>query len=435
MTYTERDVIASGPLTYGQASTISEIADLPGGGEGANIIRRVTLDAAVPLVEIHEAIFRVVQLHSSLRTVIKFDGIESASQNVVRNAALPVAECGPEDYGSAVAALRSYDLQTFSDLMWKIVLKVEEGMVGDFAIVIHHAICDGRGIEAFQKHIRQVLAGLTPNRDAITQSIDLANLQRSPKNVDRARRYFSRIFAEMPPSKYPDWRTEPEDERFRYAAVFPAIASSEDVRNTAESYEVSSHTILLALSTLIASSLSGSRTGTFNVLSDNRTSPPLRETIDCLTQEVPLMYSFETADSFRALCRRVHQRAMRAYTLGPWDIGDIGELQRAAEARRGASLYIGQFFNYQQTSRGLAAPGGNKRPEVTRRSTGPVFYVKVSDHAAVDVNVIASPHLATEGQVAALGSAFSSCLAELRSREQCGVGTLVDLIDSSLTGG
>jgi hypothetical protein len=304
---------------------------------------------------------------------------------------------------------------------------------------VHHVICDARGVEVLAEQLLALIAG--NHEPAGRRSLDaaeLALLQRSRGTDERTLRYFSKIYRSMPAPPFDEGAVTGDGRR--YVARFSLRSSAGHVRRTADACEVSSHSVMLTLSVLLFGELSESVSGVFQVFGENRAIPELRETIDCLTQDVPLLYRFRYDEPFADVCRRIHRSSMRAYAVGPWDVGRVGELRADIERERHLSLRVNQDFNYLAARGGptaAAAPGHLDQTERHAVQTvdghgGSVFSVKVVDQEGIRVDITASPALVSRARMAGLDDAVESCLSCVSADASISVGRLMPVITRAL---
>lgn len=428
------DRISYFPLSFGQLAMMRRMAEVPAGGAQANIVRRYDLDPPVPVSTVRMALHELSQRHSALRTIIDLEHSGGPAQRVYSNPALPISVCRHSDFTDVIDSLRKVDLHTAHDLMWRAVVHASAGDATGLGVAVHHAICDARAIEVLGKSLLALIAG---HREASSRkTLDAAELavrQRARGTEERTLRYFAKIYRSLPPVRS-DLQGTVTGGR-RYSVRFSLLSATGLVRRTADACGVSSHSVMLAISVLLFSGWSGCTSGAFNVFGENRALPELRETIDCLTQDVPFIYDFRRDESFADLSGRVHRSAMRAYAVGPWDVEGVGELRAEIERERHVSLGISQDFNYLVTPSGptdAAALGHQNQPQhptvevVEGHDT--VFSVRVTDREDIQIAITAAPELADSHEMARLGKVFEECLSLTSANASVPIGRLLHVI-------
>lgn len=201
----------SGPLTFGQLSTLRHLQKIPAERwiEGNMIYRHKIIDGSASLDLVVSALKTMARHHAALRTTYDLTDFDHPVQFVHDDVVLNSVVAGPADAAEAmrVAPLVNFDFAT--DRGWQTTVILDaQGRPTDLILVVSHLIVDGWSCHHLNLDLGPLIGERDPGRDhsvvSLRKSTELAALQRGDEWADRRNRaevywrdFFTRSSAEL----------------------------------------------------------------------------------------------------------------------------------------------------------------------------------------------------------------------------------------------
>ncbi|WP_329100405.1 condensation domain-containing protein [Micromonospora sp. NBC_01699] len=286
--------------------------------------------------------------HSSLRTRLRLvDG--EPRQVVADRGELPVllvhADTGSDpgtgpgaaDHdGAALAgtvAERLADHQFDHALEWpqRVALVLVDGLVRQVVVVFSHTTVDFQAAEMVLRDLRLLLLRGTIATPAGLQSTDIARREQEADQRRRAQRavtHWVDSFGRLPADTLP--RLGPPREPRWERGLLTSPAADTAIRLVADRHRVTSSTVLLAATSVIAAAWSGNDVVGIHTMANNRAMDGYRDAIAKLNQLGLVVVDLADRPDFADLLPRVWRAALDAYRHAYYDPIRLGEAFRAA---------------------------------------------------------------------------------------------------------
>jgi hypothetical protein len=323
------------PLTWGQRAFWLAVQRR---GSSASLIsmRRVLAmprRAASDVGSVVRAIGKLIERHSSLRTLISF---EHGRQEVVACGEQPVLvipadPSDPSDQdGSATAAgqaarlaVRPFDHA--AELPQRLALVVAgDRLVRQIVVVFSHTTVDFQATELVLRDLRLLLLRGSLPAPAGPQSADVGRAEQEEASQLRSRRAvshwlegFRRLPADtLPPAgpvQRPRWRR----------SVLVSSSADTAIRLISREHGVTSSTVLLSSVAGVLATWSGTDTCGIHTMVNNRALDRYREAVTKLNQLGLVVVDLSAKPSFAEALPQVWQAAIRAYRHAYYDPGQM----------------------------------------------------------------------------------------------------------------
>lgn len=320
---------------------------------------------------VRRALIRLADRHEALRTVIRpsdsgkpqqlvYATVEPALVLVGPGEAVPdTAASGPAFDGFPLRALIHTDAQ---------------GQVSRLTVQLVPMAADGTSLGVLCQELKELLATEAAWREpefaeAPVQPVDQAVAETSGARgtaADRALRHWEQSLADGPHAGLPfrwnrslHWQQAPAEGRC-VQTVLLSRDLGERCAAAARKYRTTMPTLLHALTAVMLTSWTRRPTCALGVVSANRASKELMESVGRYATEMRLVADLGGDPTFSVLLRRMRTALMMAYSNGVFDVGELVMAEARASVRIGARISTSVIFEYHNTAVGAPVGEGDQ---------------------------------------------------------------------------
>ncbi len=341
------------PLTWGQRA-LWMAAQRRGSSATTISMRRVLAmprRAASEVDSVLGAIGKLVQRHSSLRTLVHF---EQGLQEVVAGGEQPVlvapADQGdPDGRATAAALAETLAEQPFdhgAELPQRIALVHAEGRVRQIVIVFSHTTVDFHATELVLRDLRLLLLRGAVPAPAGPQSADVGQAEQEEPSQRRSRRaveHWLEAFPRLPadtlppagPAQQPRWR--------RCVLVSPAADTA--LRLIARDHQVTGSTVLLTAVAGVLAAWSGTTTCGIHTMVGNRALDGYRDAVTKLNMLGLIVVDLSARPGFAEALPQTWSAAIAAYRHAYYDPAQMASAFAAAGLPYATGISPHCYFN------------------------------------------------------------------------------------------
>ncbi len=345
------------PLTWGQRAYWLA-AQRRGSSATLISMRRVLATprrAAADVDSVLRAIGKLLERHSSLRTLIHFEQgrqevVAGGEQPVLVVAADPSDPSNPDGAVTAARLAETLAQQPFdhaAELPQRIALVLAgDGAVRQIVIVFSHTTVDFHATELVLRDLRLLLLRGAVPTPAGPQSADVGQAEQEEQSQRRSRRavsYWLDGFRRLPADTLPQAGPEQRPRWRRCVLVSPAADTA--IRLISREHQVTSSTVLLGAVAGMMAAWSGTDTCGIHTMVNNRALDRYRDAVTKLNQLGLVVVDLSGKPDFAQALPQVWQSAVGAYRHAYYDPAQMATAFAAAALPYATGVSPHCYFN------------------------------------------------------------------------------------------
>lgn len=433
------DERTSSPLTFGQLSVWRVMETYPLERFSETYLREhVPVPPGTTVDEAVRAVSTLCRRHESLRTLF-VDSPVGPRQHVVPAQETVTVEVVEHDDATVVAGQLAKDrIVRENEFGCRFAVVTRAGHPHVVVIVVDHIVSDGYGVIRLMAELSALLG--SPNEagrqwlaETAPSPRDLAAEQWSEANRSRRNavvRHWQKLLDTLPEKHFPVPLSD-GDIPGRIEAVLYSTRARAALELLAARTNASPHTLLLSLTAVACSVVTGAAQPVLTLQSGNRFDPRWNAIVSSMNQYVPLPVDLGTPQAaYTEFLSRLGASGLKAYRMGMYDFDGITDLVRQ---ERKIELGFDHFFNFLPTdvvARPSARLDGHPPPRVEettpRRQIGPRFDVKVRFGPEMPIVIRADPRLLPAPELRSLAGWFDDQLCRLADGSDTTVRQVAD---------
>jgi hypothetical protein len=351
------------------------------GNTAYNEVRSSRLNTRLDAQIMKRVLLEIMRRHEILRTHFEFK--DGQVQQIVHSYEDAAAELSllEFDLQQTPAAEREQEAQSYIDAAGKCPFDLAKGLpwrnllirIGDadtiFVSVIHHILCDGQGLDIFEKELHALYRSFQANQTSLLSEPELQYADFAYWEQQRFRgdlwkpqlTYWKQTLADIPnrPLLYGDRPRQFVQDAHRASIVFTVPTSvTKNLRDLASREGVTPFMILLATLQLLLFYYSGQDDIIVGTPISSRSKAELEPLIGCFINMLVLRTDFSGNPTFQALLQRVRDMSLGAYANQDVPFEKlVAEL--APERQKSRNPFFQIMLDFQSSQQTAATPSAS----------------------------------------------------------------------------